>query len=121
MPIASYRGLARSRVHEDYLIHRSVMFFIFDDEEQVFVNQRSASKEMYPGYWSIAFGGHVLAGETYDDAVVRELLEETGLNDPPFLIRSFQKRTRGRTRERSGLRSSGYQRAGAIRGGDRTG
>lgn len=84
---------SRPRVHEDYLIHRSVMFFVFDGDGRVFVNQRSALKEMYPGYWSIAFGGHVLAGESYDTAVVRELLEETGLNDPPFLIRSFQKRT----------------------------
>jgi isopentenyl-diphosphate delta-isomerase len=83
----------RARVHTDYLIHRSVMFFVFDDEERVFVNQRSAAKSTYPRYWSIAFGGHVLAGESYDNAVVREIAEETGLRDEPFPMAVFQKRT----------------------------
>lgn len=84
---------SRRRVHEDYLIHRSVMFFIFDDDDRVFVNQRSATKDSYPGYWSIAFGGHVLSGEEYDVAVARELEEETGLHDSPLFVASFQKRT----------------------------
>ena len=83
----------RSRIHDEYLIHRSVMFFVFDDEDGVFVNQRSALKQMYPRYWSIAFGGHVQAGETYDDAVAREIEEETGLGERAFPITSFQKRT----------------------------
>ncbi len=82
----------RTRVHDDYLIHRSVMFFVFDDEDRIFVNQRSARKTTYPRYWSVAFGGHVLAGETYDDAVTREIAEETGLEDEPFAIAAFQKR-----------------------------
>jgi isopentenyldiphosphate isomerase len=83
----------RTRIHDEYLIHRSVMFYVFDDEERVFVNQRSAFKSTYPSYWSIAFGGHVVAGESYDGAVVREIEEETGLREPPFLIGAFQKRT----------------------------
>ena len=84
---------ARERVLREYHIHRAVMFFVFDDEGRVFVNQRSDKKEMYPGYWSIAFGGHVLAGESYDDAVRREIREEVGLDAPARLITSFQKRT----------------------------
>ena len=83
----------RSRVLRDYHIHRAVMFFLFDDQEQVFVNQRSERKELYPGYWSIALGGHVLAGESYDDAVRREIKEEVGLDAPARLITSFKKRT----------------------------
>jgi isopentenyl-diphosphate Delta-isomerase len=83
----------RSRVLRDYHIHRAVMFFVFDDEERVLVNQRSETKEIYPSYWSIAFGGHVLAGESYDGAVRREIREETGLEAVPRLITSFQKRT----------------------------
>lgn len=83
----------RRKVHDDYLIHRSVMFYVLDEEDRVFVNQRSAAKELYPGSWSIAFGGHVLAGESYEAAVVRELEEETGLRNVPVLITTFQKRT----------------------------
>ncbi len=83
----------RSRVLRDYHIHRAVMFFVFDDQEQVLVNQRSEQKELYPGHWSIAFGGHVLAGESYEAAVRREIKEEVGLENPARLITSFQKRT----------------------------
>ncbi len=84
---------ARDRVLREYHIHRAVMFFVFDGDGRVFVNQRSASKELYPGYWSIAFGGHVLAGESYDNAAEREIREETGLTSKPSLITSFKKRT----------------------------
>ena len=84
---------SRERVHREYHIHRSVMFFIFDDEGRVFVNQRSDKKEWYPGYWSIAFGGHVLAGESYDRAAEREIREETGLTAHPSLVTTFKKRT----------------------------
>ena len=82
----------RSRVLRDYHIHRAVMFFVFDEEERVFVNQRSDSKEIYPGYWSIAFGGHVLSGESYDAAARREILEEFERDTPPRQIGGFQKR-----------------------------
>jgi isopentenyldiphosphate isomerase len=97
---------SRTRVHDEYLIHRSVMFFVLDENDCIFVNQRSDGKEMYPGYWSIAFGGHVLAGESYDDAVRREIEEETGLRVPPFLINTFQKRTAD---ERENVRTYGVR------------
>jgi isopentenyl-diphosphate Delta-isomerase len=83
----------REKVHQEYHVHRSVMFFVFDADGRVFVNQRSQKKELYPGYWSIAFGGHVLAGESYDGAVDREMREEVGLMVRPSLITSFKKRT----------------------------
>ena len=84
---------SRERVHREYHIHRSVMFFVFDEEGRVFVNRRSDRKELYPGHWSIAFGGHVLAGESYDGAVEREIREEAGLAARPTFITSFKKRT----------------------------
>jgi len=84
---------SRRKVLDEYHIHRAVIFFVFDREGNVFVNKRSSTKEIYPGYWSIAFGGHVLAGESYDAAVLREVQEETGLLDRPIKIGSFKKRT----------------------------
>ncbi len=87
------RSAPRRTVLEEYHLHRAVMFFVFDRDGNVFVNKRSQSKEIYPGYWSIGFGGHVRAGESYDAAAIREVQEETGLLDRPVQIGSFKKRT----------------------------
>ena len=83
---------ARERVLREYQIHRAVVFFVLDEDGHVFVNRRSDRKDTYPGYWSIAFGGHVLAGESYDRAVERELREETGLEVRPTFITSYKRR-----------------------------
>jgi isopentenyl-diphosphate Delta-isomerase len=86
-------GLAtRKDVHTKGFVHRSVVFFIFDVEGRIFVNQRTDTKEFYPGYWSIVFGGHVRAGEDYDDTVGREAEEEAGVTSQPFFMASFKKR-----------------------------
>ena len=82
----------RKDAHTIGHIHRSVLFFIFDDEGRVFVSQRTDNKEFYPGYWSIVFGGHVHAGESYEDAVASELEEEAGIRAKPAVMGSFKKR-----------------------------
>src|SRR5450759_5925612 len=41
------RSAPRRLVLDEYHIHRAVIFFVFDREGSVFVNQRSASKEIY--------------------------------------------------------------------------
>ncbi|MDI6826747.1 MAG: NUDIX domain-containing protein [Candidatus Aenigmarchaeota archaeon] len=82
----------RKEVHDKKLIHRSVMFFILDKKGRVFVTQRTKTKDMFPEYWSVTFGGHVDAGESYDDAVVREAREEAKIEGKPIFLRSFKKR-----------------------------
>jgi isopentenyl-diphosphate delta-isomerase len=82
----------RREAHTLGHIHRSVLFFIFDGEGRVFVSQRTDNKEFYPGYWSIVFGGHVHTGESYEDAVQRELEEEAGIRAEPALMGAFKKR-----------------------------
>ncbi len=82
----------RREAHTAGHIHRSVLFFIFDPEGRVFVTQRADNKEFYPGYWSLVFGGHVRAGESYEDTAARELEEEAGIRAKPALIGAFKKR-----------------------------
>jgi len=82
----------RSRVHAEGLLHRSVMFFIFDEAGRVFVNKRAAGKEFEGGKWSIVFGGHIASGETADETVQREALEEAGVTSEPSLMGSFESR-----------------------------
>jgi len=82
----------RKEVHNKKLIHRSVMFFIFDKNKRVLVTQRTKTKDMFPEYWSITLGGHVDSGESYDEAVVREAKEEAGIENKPFFMEIIKKR-----------------------------
>ena len=83
---------SREECHKKGLIHRSVMFFVFNEEGMVLVTKRTKAKDFFPGYRSIVLGGHVHAGESYEEAVAREIEEEVGLKAQPFFISSFKKR-----------------------------
>ena len=48
----------------------------------ILLQRRSMAKDLFPGWWDISVGGHVDAGESYDEAVVRELREELGIAAP---------------------------------------
>jgi isopentenyldiphosphate isomerase len=105
--------VSRKEAHTRGHIHRSVLFFIFGPGGRVFVNQRTYDKDFYPGCWSIVFGGHVHAGEKYEDTVVREAEEETGVTAKPFLMASFRKRFD--TADRENVRVYGFIANGELR------
>jgi isopentenyldiphosphate isomerase len=46
---------------------------------RLLVHRRSDDKDVFPGWWDIAAGGVVAAGERCDDAARRELAEELGI------------------------------------------
>jgi isopentenyl-diphosphate delta-isomerase type 1 len=69
----------RHEVHRLGLRHRAVHVLVFNTAGQIFLQQRSASKDCHPGVWDSSASGHVEAGEAYDDCSVRELNEELGL------------------------------------------
>jgi RimJ/RimL family protein N-acetyltransferase len=50
---------------------------IRNDRNRVYVHRRSASRALLPGTWDIV-GGHVEPGETREQALAREIEEETG-------------------------------------------
>ena len=73
-------GRARRReVHARGLWHRAVHVLVFNAAGEVFLQQRSWTKDLSPGLWDSSCSGHVDAGEYYDPAAVRELGEELGL------------------------------------------
>jgi len=63
----------------DGLIHRVVRISILDKAGRLLVQKRSAQKELFPGRWDNSAAGHVDAGESYEQAALRELNEELGL------------------------------------------
>jgi isopentenyl-diphosphate delta-isomerase len=80
----------RSVVHREKLLHRAVHVFVFNQAGQLYLQRRSMTKDTAPGKWMSSCSGHVDAGEDYDQAVPRELIEEIGLHDPADLKRIFK-------------------------------
>jgi len=72
----------RSQVHANNLLHRAVHILIFNPAGEVFLQMRSRSKDRPPLAWDSGAAGHVNAGEEYDQAAVRELQEELGIETP---------------------------------------
>ena len=65
------------------LRHRAVFIAVVHPDGRLLIHQRSSLKDVWPSWWDIAVGGVVSAGESYDDAARRELLEEIGLDTVP--------------------------------------
>ncbi len=66
------------------LPHRACYILVFNSSNELFVQKRTTTKDIYPGYYDIAAGGVVLAGESYDQSARRELEEELGIRDTPL-------------------------------------
>jgi 8-oxo-dGTP pyrophosphatase MutT (NUDIX family) len=74
----------RSEMRTKGLIHRACYILVFNDRDELFLQKRTAWKDIYPGYWDVAAGGVVLAGEPYELSAIRELGEELGVHDVPI-------------------------------------
>lgn len=72
-----------SRAHSDGWWHPTVELYITDGRGNVLFQQRDPCKEILPGVWAAPVGGHVSAGDSPADTVVREAHEELGLQISP--------------------------------------
>jgi isopentenyl-diphosphate delta-isomerase len=73
----------RELVHAKGLLHRAVHILVFNPKGDLYLQRRSAGKDLWPGYWSSSCAGHVGAGESYAQAAKRELKEELGIEKTP--------------------------------------
>ncbi len=63
------------------LMHPVVHLHILDPgRNAILLQRRSMSKDIQPGRWDTAVGGHVDYGETVADALLREAREELGVD-----------------------------------------
>lgn len=74
----------RSEMRLRHLIHRATFILVFNSKGQLFVQKRSLSKDLYPGYYDLTTGGVVLADEGYNISAKRELEEELGISGTPL-------------------------------------
>jgi len=75
----------RSAVHGNpNLLHPVVHVHIFNRNGQLFLQKRSKNKDVQPGKWDTAVGGHIHAGEDVQSALQREAAEELGITRGTF-------------------------------------
>ncbi|MCL2293328.1 MAG: NUDIX domain-containing protein [Spirochaetes bacterium] len=84
----------RSVCHKDpSMIQMVVHLLIFNSKGEIFLQKRSDTKDVYPGMWDTAVGGHVSAGEDIYTSLVRESKEELGidLKNAEFIFKQLNK------------------------------
>lgn len=71
------------------LLHPVVHLHLFDSHGRLFLQQRPLWKEIQPGKWDTAVGGHIDYGEDILNALMREVREEIGIENftPIFLLK----------------------------------
>ncbi len=71
----------RSEIYEQQLsCFRVINAFLINDQQQLLIPRRTKYKKLFPLCLDASVGGHVMAGETYQQAFERELKEELNLN-----------------------------------------
>lgn len=82
--------VTRGECHDgSKLLHPVVHLHVFDAAGRLYLQQRPLWKDIQPGKWDTAVGGHVDYGEDIADALRREVREELGIEEfvPEFLLR----------------------------------
>ena len=69
------------------LLHPVVHLHVFNSQGDVYLQKRPEWKDIQPGKWDTAVGGHIDYGETPEEALRREVREELGIIDfmPQFV------------------------------------
>lgn len=75
--------VTRGEVHGNpALIHRVAHVLVFNAAGEIYLQKRKDDKDVQPGKWDTSVGGHVDAGEEYEQAARREMREELGILGP---------------------------------------
>ncbi|MFC5718642.1 NUDIX hydrolase [Streptomyces gamaensis] len=85
----------RGEAYARGLRHRCVFVLARDARGRIFVHRRTEGKLVFPSHYDMFVGGVVGAGESYDEAALREAEEElgvTGLPAPTPLFRFLYER-----------------------------
>ncbi|MBN8732647.1 MAG: NUDIX domain-containing protein [Acidobacteria bacterium] len=73
-------ALPRAEMRARRLPHRASFVFVFRTDGRLIVQRRTLSKDVWPGYYDLAAGGVVVAGEGYKESALREVSEELGVS-----------------------------------------
>ncbi|MFD4630453.1 NUDIX hydrolase [Streptomyces sp. NPDC058284] len=80
----------RGEAYARGLRHRCTFVLARDADDRVFVHRRTPAKLVFPSLYDMFVGGVVGAGESYDDAALREAEEELGVRGLPRPVPLFK-------------------------------
>lgn len=63
------------------LLHPVVHLHVFNSKGELYLQKRPEWKDIQPGKWDTAVGGHIDLGESVEMALKREAREELGIED----------------------------------------
>ena len=96
-PVVESSGLVIGRATRNYChsgakpLHPVIHIHIIDRFSRIYLQKRSMNKDIQPGKWDTAVGGHVSYGEGILEAVYREASEELGFTDfNPIHLETYQ-------------------------------
>ena len=72
---------------------RVVEVFLQRPNGDIYLPRRSTEKKIFPGSLDHSAAGHMMCGETYEDALIREVQEELGITTTPndyLFIKKFK-------------------------------
>jgi isopentenyldiphosphate isomerase len=87
LPIVDEKGniigkATRRECHQgSMLLHPVVHLHVLNQNNELFLQKRPMNKDVQPGKWDTAVGGHVDWGEEIETSLKREAFEEIGLKD----------------------------------------
>lgn len=86
-PVIQENGMVIGRAERTYChspakpLHPVVHLHIIDRYSRLYLQKRSMKKDIQPGKWDTAVGGHVDYGESIQEALFREAYEELGFRE----------------------------------------
>lgn len=72
--------MEKIEAHEKALLHRAFSVFVFNNKNELMIQQRAHSKYHSPGLWTNTCCSHQREGESNIDAGKRRLMEEMGFS-----------------------------------------
>lgn len=75
-------AVTRGEAHSgSKILHPVVHLHLFNSKGELYLQKRPQWKDIQPGKWDTATGGHIDLGENVDAALKREVAEELGITD----------------------------------------
>ena len=82
--------LSKAACHDgDGQLHRAFSLFLFNAEGQLLLQKRSATKRLWPGYWSNSICSHPRRGESMQIATERRLQDELNMESKLEFVYKF--------------------------------